>query len=218
MKNKKSKKFELAHFYGLVLILAVAVFLIFFYIENTKGFVKIDSSVQTDGLKVFVDNSTETIKDSQISVKEGHHILLISKENYWPWVKEIDISKKQIIDIDPFFVPKETSGYIITKTHPEYNNILLKFWQKTHIDWDKNEYTPDIIKNFETDIRASDFYKDRNDVIIVAVQNGIYALEINSSSTPNFQPIYKGNEPTFVKKDDNTLYVKDGNNLMEVNY
>ena len=36
-------------------------------------------------------------------------------------------------------------------------------------------------------------------LIIVAILNGVYALEINSESVPNFQPIYKGTEPTFVK-------------------
>ena len=153
-----------------------------------------------------------------LKIKKGSHSIILSKEGYWPWVTITDISKKQTLNLYPFFVRQNSSGFMITKEDPEYYDILNRFWTKTHIDWEKDEYTPAIIAELESEIRASDFYKNRQDVILIAVENGIYALEINSSSTPNFQPIYKGTEPTFVKKDNNSIYVKDGEILMEVAY
>ncbi|MBU4480214.1 hypothetical protein KKG48_02110, partial [Patescibacteria group bacterium] len=161
----------------------------------------------------------EKIFEQEVELSPGSHSIILSKAGFWPWTKKVEIAKKEKKEIEPFFIPQNTNGFIINEQDPEYENIIFLFeTRKTHIDWEKNEYTPKIISDFETEIRTSDFYKDREDVIIIAVQNGVYALEINSDTTPNFQPIYKGGEPVFVKKDNNSIYIKDGELLMEVNY
>ena len=207
--------------YGLIAIVTLIIALSFFYVDNNKGILKINAG--GDEVSIFIDEEDKgslNIEDQKngLKIKKGEHSIILSKEGYWPWVSIINIERKQTINIYPFFIPKSSSGYIIPEEDPEYYSILDRFWTKTHINWEKNENTPKIVSGFESEIRASDFYKERQDVIIVAVENGIYALEINSSTTPNFQPIYKGTEPTFVKKDGNSIYVKDGEMLMEVMY
>lgn len=216
--NKGSKK---PYAYGIILIAIIFIALFLFYKENQVGTLIINANDKA--VDVFIDEkdngSFDLENNKSFNIKKGSHSIVLSKEGYWPWTKEISIEKQQIINIYPFFVPRDTSGFIIPETDPEYNDIILLFnTRKTHIDWEKNENTPMEILTFEAEIKASDFYKDRNDVIIVAVQNGIYALEINSNSVPNFQPIYKGPNPTFTKKDNDTLYIKDGEMLMEVAY
>ncbi|MBU1557615.1 PEGA domain-containing protein [Patescibacteria group bacterium] len=220
MKRKTQKKGS-SSVYAIILIAILAVSLFLFYSENLKGAFKINSV--EGSVNIFIDGEdkgfSEITKEGQtVELKEGSHSIILSQENYWPWAKEIQISKQQTTDIYPFFVPINSSGFIIPNTDPEYSNIMAMFWKKIHIDWEMDENTPEIIKEFKEEIRASDFYKDRTDVIIVAVQNGIFALEIDNGFMPNFQPIYKGTEPTFVKNGNNSLYVKDGELLMEVLY
>lgn len=219
--GRENKKSNFPYWYASILILVLAFSIFLFYRENNKGTLQINTI--GENINIFIDNEDRGLfditKESKIiKISQGKHSIILSKENYWPWTTELDIKRKQILEIKPFFVPQNTSGFIIPETDPEYYDILSLFNTKTHIDWEKNKNTPEIILNFEEEIRSSDFYKNRDDVIIVAVLNGVFALEINSDSTPNFQPIYKGQQPTFVKKDDKILYIKDINLLMEVAY
>jgi len=221
MKKKNEQKNSFFYIYASILIIILGVSLFLFYSENSKGLFKINSSEKN--IDVLIDGKDNGILEIPeegliLKLKKGSHSIILTKEGYWPWAKEIKVTKERITEIDPFFVPKNSKGVIITKNDSEYYKIMSLFWKKTHINWEMNENTPAIIKDFKEKIKASDFYKKRDDIIIIAVQNGIYALEINNTSMPNFQPIYKGKDPTFVKKDNNTLYVKDGKMLMEVYY
>ncbi len=67
-------------------------------------------------------------------------------------------------------------------------------------------------------IRNLDFYKDHEEILLVAFSNGVFALEIDKrGGTQNFQPIYKGAEqPRFVKTDTNTIIVADGSALFVI--
>ncbi len=220
MTKKKTHKHPI-YFYGLMLAVILGTISYIFYTENNKGILKVNTtgeniSIFIDGQDKGISNITEVGK--QIKLKKGVHSILISKPGFWPWLTAVEVLGKQTLEINPFFIPENANGYIIPEEDPEYQDIINSFYTKTLIDWEMNENTPEIITNFESEIRASDFYKDRQDVVIVAVENGVYALEINSSSTPNFQPIFTGVEPTFVKKDSNSIYVKDGKMLMEVVY
>jgi len=220
MKNKK--KNNIPYVFAIILIVAIIFSLIIFYQSNQQGNLKIVTKEKD--VTVFIDEKNKGFlntddKKNGFKISKGNHSLLLSKDNFWPWIKNFSINGKQTLEVLPFFVPKNTKGVLIGKTDPEYETIIsLIDNNKTRIDWEKTENTPKIIFDLETKITVSDFYKDRSDVIIIAVQDGIYALEINDELTPNFQPIYKGSNPTFVKKDNNSIYIKDGGTLMEVFY
>lgn len=70
----------------------------------------------------------------------------------------------------------------------------------------------------QTDIRSLNFYKDRDDVLLIASQNGVFAIELDHrGGTQNFQPIYKGaGLPRFMVADQNTIYVLDGSILLAI--
>jgi len=55
-----------------------------------------------------------------------------------------------------------------------------------------------------------DFYGSREDVVMFAVGQTIYALEIDSKYPQNFQPMYSGESPRFFLEDAHKLYIKDG--------
>jgi len=98
------------------------------------------------------------------------------------------------------------------------------------VDWSKNSQTipyylcdtkdcqlPIKILHSITSIRAADFFPNRKDVIITAVSNGVYALEIDGRGGRLIQPIYKGKEPRFaLLKGDENVYVLDEGALIKV--
>ncbi|MBI2628028.1 MAG: hypothetical protein HYW71_01165 [Candidatus Niyogibacteria bacterium] len=73
-----------------------------------------------------------------------------------------------------------------------------------------------IIKT-RSPIKNIDFFPLREDVIIFAAENGIFALEIDGRGNRNMQPIYKGKNPTFaVRPSQKTVYVLDGGALSKI--
>lgn len=59
------------------------------------------------------------------------------------------------------------------------------------------------------DIRHIDFYPGRDDVVVAAFGDGIYAIEIDTREYQNFYPLFKGKAPDFRISSGN-VYVKDG--------
>ncbi len=67
----------------------------------------------------------------------------------------------------------------------------------------------------KTDVRGIGFYPGRRDIILVAVENGIFALELDGRGMRNFQPVYKGKNPVFAVLE-NLIYILDDGRLFEV--
>lgn len=61
-----------------------------------------------------------------------------------------------------------------------------------------------------------DFYPRRDDVIIVAMADGIYAVDIRRGQEKNFQPIYRGENLDFRVFDGEYLYIQGEDFLAEV--
>jgi len=51
------------------------------------------------------------------------HTLLVSREGYWPWAKDVVVPENETITFAPFFVPRSSTGVIITDTDPAYATI-----------------------------------------------------------------------------------------------
>jgi len=72
-----------------------------------------------------------------------------------------------------------------------------------------------IIVSTDTDINDYDYYPGRDDVLLIATANDIFAIEIDDRSRNNLQPVFKGDEDPEFKVVGSTLYVKDGDNILE---
>lgn len=75
------------------------------------------------------------------------------------------------------------------------------------------------IFSFINEIRSADFYKDREDVILIATKTadetaGVFVLEIDNRPVQNFQPVYTGNNPSFSVLNEKTIYILDGQNIL----
>jgi len=200
---------------GLIIILVGAFFL--FQNNNQYGTLLIKTS-ESD-LSIFVDNQ-EIIPlqktNPVFKLKKGEHSVIISKIGHWPWAKNIEIIRKEEVGLKPFFVPQNTSGFLIGESDIEYASILTLFQENLILPEVFGQLTANA--NLKSKITALDFYKDRADVVIFSAENGVFVLEMEEDNIQNLQPLYSGNNPVFVKKDNDAIYILDGNNLLLVNY
>ena len=68
-------------------------------------------------------------------------------------------------------------------------------------------------------IRDLAFYKNRHDVLLLAADRGVYGLEIDAGgATQNFQPLYEGTEPRFIKTGTSSIIVRDQSELIRIAY
>lgn len=75
-----------------------------------------------------------------------------------------------------------------------------------------------LIATFSSAIKNADFFPGRRDLLIVAVQNGVFALEIDGRGGQISQPIYKGKDPTFaVFPNEKKVYIVDDGVLAVIN-
>ena len=71
------------------------------------------------------------------------------------------------------------------------------------------------ILSFEAEMRNVAFLPGRADVALLAIQNGIFALELDARGIQNFQPVYKGVRPRLAVIE-TVLYVEDGESVFAV--
>src|SRR3989344_5248382 len=77
------------------------------------------------------------------------------------------------------------------------------------------KFGENLIFKSKSEIRGISFFPQQRDVILISVENGIFAPEIDGRGTRNFQPLYKGKNPTFAVLDD-FVYILDDGRLFEV--
>lgn len=172
------------------------------------------------GARVFVDEhlagiSNESSGDLRLPEPAGKHNVIVSKEGFWPWTKNVEIKKHETRELYPFLVPQKIALEVIPRS------ILLNGTANTNTDYEKaaslfeNLAMKDEIKLLVEatriqDVSYADYAPGRTDVLLIAAKDGIFAVEIEKNEHPNFQPVYKGTKPLFVKTEENTLYIKDG--------
>lgn len=125
-----------------------------------------------------------------------------------------------------------TTSLAITKIPESLTRRRVKIWldgNKIFAEWQgSNESAakyfcdhggvctnPVLVFESSSDIGDFSFYPDRNDAILISLNNGIYAVEIDGRQYQNFYPIYRGQSPEF-RLSGSVMYVKDGELLSEL--
>lgn len=191
---------------------------------------------------IFIDenNKIVTKKDNEIvevTLSPRNHTIIVSREGYFPWKKDIEMQSEGKINFSPVLVSSNPSGNIITKEDPEFwkirNKIITdalptkesprlskdgkaKLWIEDNGVMTEIEGKTYTVIQPEPEVRNLYFYKDRRDVIIFSIKNAVYAIEVDKNGTQNFLPIYKGSSPSFIEGDSSFIYVLDGEALMQV--
>lgn len=116
-----------------LIILSAQAFGIGFRFDNGLSFVRtgtISVANLNSQSKVFLNSRrTGTFSEAaggSITIKNvlpGTHSLLVSKDGYWPWLKEVDVQKKETTTVNPFFILKNSSGVVIHAEDEEYTAI-----------------------------------------------------------------------------------------------
>lgn len=81
----------------------------------------------------------------------------------------------------------------------------------------KGACTPSkAVINAAAPVTSVAFYRDRSDVVLFSSGGKIFAIEINSDGTQNFQPVFEGKSPVFVPADGDFIYVRDQGKIFKV--
>ncbi len=177
------------------------------------------------GTEVYIDgriagHSQGSGEKMSYNYFEGNHSVIISRGNSWPWEKNIDLGAKQEITLNPLLVQKDIKPIEIVKN--SYSNGVIEMsseYKDTLALFDSITIRQDVLKPLETtriaNARSADFFPGRTDVLLVAVNDGIFAVETGATTPRNFQPVYKGISPLFVLSN-NTLIIKDDDSLYRI--
>lgn len=191
---------------------------------------------------IFIDQSQKitTSKENEnvkFSLSPGNHSVISSHNGYFPWKKDFSMPSGGNLTLSPIFISQNASGLIITKSDSEYwkiKNLIIKdslptkdlprfstdsfatTWMEDNAIFAKINGKIYKVIQPDTVIKNLYFYKDRSDSVIFSTNNAIYMIEIDKTGTQNFIPIYKGQNPYFIKGDSNYIYVLDGDTLMQV--
>lgn len=197
-------------------------------------------NIPTSGTSIFVDDEKRIVTskdDSDVLLKLSPrtHRIIVSTPGYLPWLKELKLKSGDTVSLFPIFVHVNQMGYIITNKDPEFNQIKLdiqksapptkndpiekngmKLWLEDNSVIVKKDDTETKVIQPDALIRNIAFYKDRTDVVMFSLNNYIYVIETNNTGLQNFLPVYVGQNPDFIPGPDDSIYVLDGQNLMQI--
>jgi len=75
-----------------------------------------------------------------------------------------------------------------------------------------------VVLDSASNIYSLSFFKNREDVLVFANSEGVYAIEINRAGTQNFQPILRTNgETRFYTEDGATFFILQNGSLLKAN-
>ena len=230
---------------AIVILSALAIILFFFVFPFFRNNLSLEL-IAPEGSVVFIDNvKYDTVREGKEKIavkvkKSGEHSILVSKSDSWPWMDTVNFQgEKESSAIRPIIISKDPQAKIIEKNSEEYAKIKKSFLSKTGtkinpaIDstgkilmW-KDNNSISIKRAEETEnvaiflsdypINSLSFYPNRNDYIIVAAGDTIFALEINTKNPRNFIPIFQGAQPSFTIQDEtDRMFIQDGSEILEL--
>lgn len=281
------------YFYILSIIFLVAIPVVVLYTSGYRLGPKF-TLVETGGMyiyspeagsSIYVDSKKEREtgtfqKDWFVQdVSPGTYTILIVKDGFWPWMKEVVVEERKVAEAIAFLVPTEPEMEMIPKILEEWDgkatttepnaayiearalflekkevvvakatstdektteefvpekisshgrvglireeNRIIAHWLKRPEDlpnyFCRNGVCASPVLAFSSvmPIRSFDFYPGRDDVMLIAAQNVIFAVEIDTRKIQNFQPIYKGTSPDF-RWSNRGLVVKDGETIFRL--
>ncbi|MFA5830654.1 MAG: hypothetical protein WC878_02375 [Candidatus Paceibacterota bacterium] len=176
--------------------------------------------------EVFVDTThAGTLKNPgdtmTFTYASGRHTVIVSRAGYVPWQKNLDIVPKQTVALSPFLVREEIAPEQITPMSFSNGTISINadyaeaaaLFSKLSI---ANDIVPLVASTSIKDVRSADYYPGRKDVLLIAARDGIFAVDAIQNDPRNFQPVYKGTSPIFVKTANGVIFIKDGDDIFRI--
>lgn len=76
--------------------------------------------------------------------------------------------------------------------------------------------TEKSIVTLAAEVRGLAFLPGRSDVLLMAVQDGVFAIELDTRGIQNFQVLYRGIKPAFAVSPEGLVYIKEGDSVFKV--
>lgn len=129
--SKKDKKIVYIYL-SLALLVVLGIFLMrdSIFGESDKGNIVIKDAEA--GSLIFLDNKERkrvNKDEAELKLKRidsGFHSVLVSRDGYWPWLKDFELGIGENLILSPFLLPQNTNGLIIPADDEEYQEILNK--------------------------------------------------------------------------------------------
>ena len=171
-------------------------------------------------------------------VKPGDRNVIVSHTDAWPWIFDFQSFPDGNTTLYPLQVAKDTNGTVLqdpadpirrqaivafakygepTRMQP-LERVGTRVWVVgTAIFVQQNEEVRNIFSS-PNPLRNVFWYGDRNDVIIVTMQNKVFALDLRKTEIQNFQPIYQGAAPEAVPNPtrSNIIFVRDAKQYFSI--
>lgn len=247
--NDNVKTIKKPYIYSGILLAVVLIFIVLYSLgfRFTSGFKvgKVGTVSVTAPLvntAIYIDRTKKIVTFSdnetiEVNLTPKKHTIIISKESYYPWKKDVEVSSGEKKILEPLFVSQNPSGNLIGTKDPEFisitnsikNNIApteenpkkssdgtVSVWVNDGTIFSKVGEEVTEVTNIITPVKNVDFYKNRNDAIIFSTTIGVYVIELSKEGGQNFMPIYKGQNPYFIATDPSYIFVQDTAALMQV--
>lgn len=186
--------------------------------ESAVGEAKALMLSQDIGGKVLLNGNYKTL-----SAEPEKSILVLEEEKngkmafvyYDPFKAEfLSFENKETLESQNLKTDSKNQVEIRLESNSTINRLFAKTIGSSQLYFIPSGETA-VLESRES-LKNFDFYPKRNDVLIIAIKHGVFAIEIDSRKIRNFQPIYKGLNPHFVLLKNN-LYVLDQGALYEIN-
>lgn len=200
---------------------------------------KIEISHLAPEAKVYVDgvfrgraseNGIYTVR-----LLPGDYEIIGEKQNHWPWQEAVAVGAADI-ELGAYMGSVATMGEVIaedSEAHAVATTALaeavaptasspitadsVSYFVQNGTDIISSATTTPIFTSIAGPIRSLAFFPGRDDLLLVAVEKGIYALEIDAREPRTFQPILLGIEPRFAVKD-GAIYGEDAAALFRLDF
>jgi len=83
------------------------------------------------GTSLFIDdkalgtNPAENASYFETTVPIGTHTILVARDDYWPWKKDIEVKVGDVERLNPFLARQSSMGFIIGEADPEYDALRV---------------------------------------------------------------------------------------------
>ncbi|MEK7596013.1 MAG: hypothetical protein AAB564_00460, partial [Patescibacteria group bacterium] len=198
---------------------------IVFYLPDSEEFLT-NSSISTNQIL----SSSKKMDDVYW---QENQTALLSFQNHFFLKTEFDFENKTVRAFNapaPEYSPAENEDAALSRRFVRTDkHKKLKIWlEKNNEIWaewlEKNRPLPyylstekELIIKTRVPVKNVDFFPSREDVLIFAAENGVFALEIDGRGQRNLQPIYKGKNPTFsIRSSQKNVYILDDGALSKI--
>ncbi len=197
------------------------------------------------GSDIYIDNEKRvSVPADTTSVRirglhAGAHDILVAHDAAWPWISTFQATLGAEQQLAPLQIAKDPIGTVVSTDEPLFVRAQELFatatpptaqsprihsdtgaalWLQGSAVFVRDGDDTRRVLNAVTPVRGVAWYPRRDDTVIVAVSNGIFALDTHVGDTQNFQPLYKGGMPIFtLTPDDPTaILVRDGEHVFRI--